>query len=45
MQTGEVNPVAADLIPFNRRFATGKEIVYAAEARRNFHLSSDGNDS
>lgn len=32
----------ADRIPFNRPFATGKELVYAAEAQRNFHLSGDG---
>ena len=43
MQAGEVNPVTTtNLIPFNRPFATGKELVYAAEAQRNFHLSGDG---
>jgi dTDP-4-amino-4,6-dideoxygalactose transaminase len=42
LQTGEANPVTADLIPFNRPFATGKELLYAAEAQRNFHLSGDG---
>ena len=29
-------------IPFNRPFATGKELTYAAEAQRNHHLSGDG---
>lgn len=29
-------------IPFNRPFATGKELVYAGEAQRNFHLAGDG---
>jgi dTDP-4-amino-4,6-dideoxygalactose transaminase len=29
-------------IPFNRPYATGKELVYAAEAQRNHHLSGDG---
>jgi dTDP-4-amino-4,6-dideoxygalactose transaminase len=42
LQTGETNPVTADLIPFNRPFATGKELVYVAEAQRNDHLSGDG---
>jgi dTDP-4-amino-4,6-dideoxygalactose transaminase len=42
LQAGEVNPVTTDIIPFNRPFATGKELVYAAEAQRNFHLSGDG---
>jgi dTDP-4-amino-4,6-dideoxygalactose transaminase len=42
LQAGEINPVTADLIPFNRPFATGKELVYAAEAQRNHHLSGDG---
>ena len=31
-----------DLIPFNRPFATGKELGYAAEAQRNHHLAGDG---
>ena len=34
--------MTADYIPFNRPYATGKEMVYAAEAQRNFHLSGDG---
>src|SRR5258708_2061258 len=34
--------VTADFIPFNRPYATGKELVYAAEAQRNYHLSGDG---
>src|SRR6185312_16973067 len=34
--------VTADYIPFNRPYATGKEMVYAAEAQRNDHLSGDG---
>jgi dTDP-4-amino-4,6-dideoxygalactose transaminase len=34
--------VTADYIPFNRPHATGKEVVYAAEAQRNEHLSGDG---
>ncbi len=29
-------------IPFNRPFATGKELVYAAEVQRSHHLSGDG---
>jgi TDP-4-keto-6-deoxy-D-glucose transaminase len=29
-------------IPFNRPYATGKELIYAAEAQRNYHLSGDG---
>ena len=31
-----------DLIPFNRPFATGKELGYAAEVQRSHHLSGDG---
>src|SRR5262245_37933291 len=31
-----------DYIPFNRPYATGKEIGYIAEAIRNSHLSGDG---
>ncbi len=42
LQAGEINPVTTDLIPFNRPFATGKELVYIAEAHRNLHLSGDG---
>ena len=34
--------MTADYIPFNRPYATGKEMVYAAEAQRNYHLSGDG---
>ena len=34
--------MTTDFIPFNRPFATGKELVYAAEAQRNGHLSGDG---
>ena len=29
-------------IPFNWAYATGKELVYVAEAQRNHHLSGDG---
>ena len=34
--------MTTDHIPFNRPYATGKELVYAAEAQRNNHLSGDG---
>jgi dTDP-4-amino-4,6-dideoxygalactose transaminase len=34
--------MATEHIPFNRPYATGKELVYAAEAQRNHHLSGDG---
>jgi dTDP-4-amino-4,6-dideoxygalactose transaminase len=34
--------VTADYIPFNQPHATGKEVIYAAEAQRNHHLSGDG---
>jgi dTDP-4-amino-4,6-dideoxygalactose transaminase len=34
--------VTTDYIPFNRAYATGKELVYVAEAQRNHHLSGDG---
>jgi dTDP-4-amino-4,6-dideoxygalactose transaminase len=34
--------VTLEPIPFNRPFATGKELTYAAEAQRNHHLSGDG---
>ena len=34
--------MATDYIPFNWPYATGKELVYAAEAQRNHHLSGDG---
>ena len=29
-------------IPFNRPYATGKELTYVAEAQRSNHLSGDG---
>jgi dTDP-4-amino-4,6-dideoxygalactose transaminase len=32
----------AEPIPFNRPYATGKELIYAAESQRNYHLSGDG---
>ena len=34
--------MAIEPIPFNRPYATGNELVYAAEAQRNSHLSGDG---
>ena len=34
--------MTTDYIPFNRPYATGNELVYAAEAQRNYHLSGDG---
>jgi dTDP-4-amino-4,6-dideoxygalactose transaminase len=34
--------MTTDFIPFNRPYATGKELVYAAEAQQNHHLSGDG---
>jgi dTDP-4-amino-4,6-dideoxygalactose transaminase len=34
--------VTIEPIPFNRPFATGKELVYAGEAQRSFHLAGDG---
>jgi dTDP-4-amino-4,6-dideoxygalactose transaminase len=34
--------VTIESIPFNRPYATGNELVYAAEAQRNLHLSGDG---
>jgi dTDP-4-amino-4,6-dideoxygalactose transaminase len=34
--------VTIEPIPFNRPYASGKELVYAAEALRNLHLSGDG---
>jgi dTDP-4-amino-4,6-dideoxygalactose transaminase len=34
--------VTKELISFNRPYASGKELVYAAEAQRNCHLSGDG---
>src|SRR5881227_1955873 len=38
----EVGTVTTEYIPFNQPYATGKELVYAAEAQRNHHLSGDG---
>jgi dTDP-4-amino-4,6-dideoxygalactose transaminase len=38
----EVKTVTADTIPFNRAYASGKELAYVAEAQRNNHLSGDG---
>jgi dTDP-4-amino-4,6-dideoxygalactose transaminase len=37
-----VKQVTKELISFNRPYASGKELVYAAEAQRNCHLSGDG---
>src|SRR5882762_8993252 len=34
--------VTPDFIPFNWPYTTGKELVYAAEAQCNHHLSGDG---
>ena len=34
--------MTTDYIPFNRPYATGNELIYAAEAQRNHHLSGDG---
>ncbi len=34
--------MTTNFIPFNRPYATGKELVNAAEAQRNYHLSGDG---
>ncbi len=34
--------MTADYIPFNRPYCTGKELIYAAEAQGNYHLSGDG---
>lgn len=34
--------MTAELIPFNRPYATGKELTYVAEAHRDHHLSGDG---
>jgi dTDP-4-amino-4,6-dideoxygalactose transaminase len=42
LQAGEAETVTTDYIPFNRPYATGNELVYAAEAQRNHHLSGDG---
>jgi dTDP-4-amino-4,6-dideoxygalactose transaminase len=34
--------MTVELIPFNRPYASGKELFYVAEAHRNVHLSGDG---
>ena len=34
--------MTSDYIPFNQPYSTGKEIDYAAETQRNYHLSGDG---
>jgi dTDP-4-amino-4,6-dideoxygalactose transaminase len=34
--------MTTDFIPFNRPYATGKELVYQADALRRSHLSGDG---
>jgi dTDP-4-amino-4,6-dideoxygalactose transaminase len=34
--------VTTEPIPFNRPYATGKELIYVAEAQRNHQLSGDG---
>ena len=34
--------MTTDTIPFNRPYATGKELTYQAEALGNSHLSGDG---
>jgi dTDP-4-amino-4,6-dideoxygalactose transaminase len=34
--------MTTEYIPFNWPYATGKELVYAAEAQRHHHLSGDG---
>jgi dTDP-4-amino-4,6-dideoxygalactose transaminase len=34
--------VTPEPIPFNQTYATGKELVYAAEAQRGHHLAGDG---
>jgi dTDP-4-amino-4,6-dideoxygalactose transaminase len=41
-QTAEVGNVTTETIPFNRPYTTGNELVYAAQAQRNHHLSGDG---
>jgi dTDP-4-amino-4,6-dideoxygalactose transaminase len=38
----EMRNVTLEPIPFNRPYVTGNELVYAAEAQRNHHLSGDG---
>jgi dTDP-4-amino-4,6-dideoxygalactose transaminase len=42
LQPADLEAMTTDYIPFNRPYATGKELVYAAEAQRNYHLSGDG---
>ena len=37
-----VRKVTFERIPFNRTYATGKELVYAAEAQGSHHLAGDG---
>jgi dTDP-4-amino-4,6-dideoxygalactose transaminase len=39
---GFIQTMASEFIPFNRPYATGKELIYAAEAQRNHHLAGDG---
>ena len=34
--------MTSDIIPFNRPYATGRELIYQAEALGNSHLSGDG---
>jgi dTDP-4-amino-4,6-dideoxygalactose transaminase len=41
-KAGNVQAMTTDYIPFNRPYASGKELVYVAEAQRNHHLSGDG---
>jgi dTDP-4-amino-4,6-dideoxygalactose transaminase len=38
----EEDIVTTELIPFNRPYATGKELGYVAEAQGHLHLSGDG---
>jgi dTDP-4-amino-4,6-dideoxygalactose transaminase len=42
LRLADLEAMTTDYIPFNRPYATGKELVYAAEAQRNYHLSGDG---
>jgi dTDP-4-amino-4,6-dideoxygalactose transaminase len=37
-----IEPMTTDHIPFNRPYASGKELIYIAEAQGNHHLSGDG---
>jgi dTDP-4-amino-4,6-dideoxygalactose transaminase len=41
-RTREAEKVTIEPIPFNRPYATGKELAYVAEAHANHHLSGDG---